>query len=143
QRVHGIAAGCEIRERKIDPPARQVRPDVAEDVRELERHPEIFGVDASALLLVTEDAQAYESHDRGDAIAVPAQLLEGAVPELRQIHLHPGDQLLQIGAWNAKAEEMGAKRQGSGLGGLPFVARGDLAAPYRKLLARAARVRRF
>src|SRR5204863_8413163 len=118
-----------------DPPALQVRAQVAQDVREVEGDPQILRVGSAALLLVAEDAQADQPHDRGDTVAVSPELLERGVALVRQVHLDAGEKLLQVGAREAESLEMRAKGARGGLLRLSLVAGRDLAAPHLDLRA--------
>ena len=129
--------------REIDPPARHVRAEIAQDVRELKRHSQILGVRSAALLLVPEDAQADEADHRGHAVAVATKLLESTVAKLRQIHLDAREKLVQVDARDPETQEMRLERPGRGLDRLSLVAGGDFTPPAKDLLPRQALVGRF
>ena len=133
----------ELLPRKVDSPALQIRAQVAQDVRELERHAQVLRVYLPALLLVSEDAKADQPHHGGHAVAVALQLLEGRVAQMREIHLDAGEELFQVGARNAESLEMGAERARGGLPGLALVAGRDLVPPHLDLLPGAAGIGRF
>jgi hypothetical protein len=116
---------------------------VAKDVGELKSESQVFGVGLPALLLVPEDAQADEPDNRGHAVAVTSQLLEGRVAELGQVHLDSREKLVQVAAWDPKPDQVRSQRSRGGLVRLPFVASRHLASPSLDFLAGAPLVRFF
>ncbi len=89
------AEALEILLGQIDAPGPGVGLNVAHDVGQLERHPEIDGVLARPHVRVAEDLDAAEPDGGRDAVAVGVELVEGLVGGAIEVHLHARDDLVE------------------------------------------------
>ena len=97
--------------------------DVAQDVGELERQPQLDRVVARARVVVAEDLDRGEPDRRGDALAVDAQLGKGRVAPRGQVHPAARDDVLERPARDREARDrlrelapqLGLGRAGVGL----------------------------
>jgi hypothetical protein len=81
--------------RQVDAAVIEVGLHVAHDVGELQGDPEVHRVVAPARMAAAEDVQADEPDRRGHAPAVLAQIIEGVVAAMAEIHLHAVDEVFE------------------------------------------------
>ena len=80
----------------------QVHRHVTNDVRQLQRHPQVDGVIPGGLVAVAEDLHADEANRGGDAVTVLEQRLEVGIPVIREVHLHAVDQGFELEPWQVE-----------------------------------------
>ncbi len=85
----------EILLRQVDAPLFQVGLDVANDVRGLQRQPEVEGVLARARIATAEHLDAHDADGGRDPPAIADELVEGLVTRAPQIHLDTVDEIVE------------------------------------------------
>jgi hypothetical protein len=135
QIVLGDAKSDHVLGGQVHPSLGEIGRDVANDVGELQRHPEVHGVGARAGVAVAEDLDADQANRRGDAAAVLRQRMKGRITRLGKVHLHAIDQILE--GLPRQAEFTDVRLQGLSLLRrrlTPAVAGVHLIAPHRQCL---------
>ena len=128
QLLRSVPEARHLGERQVDPAARGIGLEIAQDVRELQGDPEIDRVIPAAGVATAENRQTDQSDGGGDPPAVDAQLLEGLVTRDRQIHLDPGQEFLQRLPGDAEPPHAGLQIARHGERRPPAVAQFDLLA---------------
>ncbi len=95
--VFGVAEAVEFVEGEVDAVAGQVFLNVAEDVGELHGEAEVYRVVFGFGVAVAEYLEADEANDGGDAIAVEAEIVEGLVAVVFEVHFDAADDVLEVG----------------------------------------------
>ena len=93
--VFGHAEAREIFLRQVDPSVGEVDADVADDVGQLQREPEVERIVARPRVAAPEDLDADQSDRRGHATAVSGQLVEGRVTRSMQVHFDAIDEVVE------------------------------------------------
>lgn len=117
----GAAELLEVFLRQIDAALGRIGPDVPQNVRQLERHPETDGVVLRPGRCRPEDVEADQSYDRRDAIAIEREVLHRSVSHRREIHAHALDQLFEIGSRDGELSHMLRQADGHREGRRPFI----------------------
>src|SRR5262249_31154033 len=100
----------------VNPAACNVFLEIAKYISQLEGESEIDGILSRAQRLISEDLDAYEAHRRSDPIAIFAEIGEGLILPVVQVHLHSVDQIQDRLFWKTeffnRVHESLAKRCG-------------------------------
>ena len=114
------------------------------DVGELQRQAEVHGVVASARMPAAEDVEADHPHRRRNPPAVLAQIVEGRIARMVEVHLNAVDEILERAPGQRVASGHRLQRHALPRFGRPAVEYpGDLAAPEPELGGGGGRVRRL
>ncbi len=121
--------GPEVLEGQIDPVSSRVLGHVAQDVGQLKRNARLLSEFLRARVLVAEDADADQAHDRGHTVAVAVKVGERGIGVRRiarrrpQVHRDARHQLVQQAEGNGKPLRGIAHGQEDRVGGVPAPAR--------------------
>ena len=94
--VLGVAEPPDLVERQVDAAPLGVRTEVAHDVRELERDPQVHRVVPRPGVRVAEDLDAGQADRRRHPVAVLVELLERGVAPLVDVHLDAVEDRLEV-----------------------------------------------
>src|SRR3990172_3508080 len=86
----------QIFEREVDSSVLSVLAHVPENIGKLEGNAALLRELRGGRVVKSQDVQGTEADDRGYAIAVLIQVLKRAVRADGEVHLRPGDQLVEI-----------------------------------------------
>ncbi len=92
-----VAEALEFFQRKVDAVAGEVFLDVPQDVGELHGEAEVDGVFPGFRVAVAEYLETDETDDGGDPVAVEAEVFEGPVAVVGEVHLDAADKVLEVG----------------------------------------------
>src|SRR5439155_15882548 len=81
-------AGGQFRKREVNASALGVRPDIAQNIGQLQSFAQVNRIFAASRVPVTEDLDAQQTYDGGDTVAVKLQILIVLIPVDLEIHFH-------------------------------------------------------
>ena len=97
QVVFGAAEATQLVLWNVDAVASGVLLDVAEDVGQLHGETEVDGVGLDLrVLIVAEYPDAHQPDHRGYLVAIFTEVVEGLIPRDVEVHLHTGDDLIEV-----------------------------------------------
>ena len=99
QRLLGDAEADQVLGRHVGASAFQVSRDVANDVRQLQRYPEVDGILARLGIPIPENFHADKTDGRGDTAAVFLQRTERRVAGVLEVHGHAVDDVFECLPW--------------------------------------------